>query len=130
MTFYSEMAQAAQELLSELGTTLTLKRTVRGDWNDTDLVYDTNTAQSQSVYGAPLPVEEEDKNIFSGDFMVREKKQKVYLSPKTAGGGALAWDPDTGHSITIDGVDWYVREVVTYDVTGTPVLHILGVSIG
>ena len=130
MTFYSEMAQAAQDILSELGTTLTLKRTVRGSYNTSTMDYGSEEEQPQSVYGAALPIEDEDKNIFTGDLLTREIKQKVYLSPKTAGGGDLAWDPDTGHSITINGVDWYVREVVTYDVTGTPVLHIMGVSQG
>nr|WP_295383549.1 hypothetical protein [Pseudoxanthomonas sp.] len=112
MTLYTELATVADELLAELGQSVTIRHRTAGAYDPaTGSV--TVTTSDEAGYGA---VFDYDTKHIDGTMIVRGDKY-VLLSPV----GITA--PDTDDRLIIGGVDYAVIGIKTEAPAGTAVLH-------
>ena len=78
MTFYSELADVAVELLTEFGKEITLERTIGGSGHPVTGVVTTGTPNDQVTIGVVKPYE---KNLIDGT-IIQAGDKEVILSPE------------------------------------------------
>ena len=113
MTFYSETAEVALEVLTEFGQAITVNRETSSSF-DPVLGEDTTAASSFTGYGAAF----EYKGREIDGTVVQAGDIKLYLN-------ATATVPLIDDRITIDSVAYEVMDVEQINPAGTAVLYIL-----
>lgn len=112
MTFYSDMAATASELLAEFGMAVTLSRMTQGAYNPATGT-NTNTPTTHAGTGVKLDYEQSE---IDGTH-IRVGDQRVYLAPD------LAVTPQTGDTLTIGAEVWKVIASRPLSPAGVVVLH-------
>ena len=112
MTFYSDMAATANELLAEFGMGITLTRTTPGAYNPATGGA-TDTTANHAAIGVKLDYAQSE---IDGS-LIRVGDQRVYLAP------SLVVTPQTGDTLTIGSEVWGVIASRPLSPAGTNVLH-------
>lgn len=117
MTFYSEMAAVAHELLLEFGKTVVLRRVTPGVYDPATGAASVTTADQPAI-GALFDYDPRDSGKgFTPETLIQAGDKQCLLSPS----GVTA--PEPGDFI-VDGSDtWTVLNVKSVNPAGTPVLY-------
>lgn len=121
MTFYSELAADAADLIAEFGQPVTLTRSVPGAY---DTATGTNGASTVTTQ-ACLAVEDAYKAREIDGTLVRVGDRRLILSPETSSGTAVT-AAEPGDTITFaDGTVWTVKTVEPTSPGGTALIYTL-----
>lgn len=117
MTFYADMAAVADELLAELGVTVTLRTVSAGDYDpDTGTAALTTTDQTGNGALFDYGLHASGQSFGEGTMIVSGDKN-LLLSPV----GITA--PAAGGKVIAAGVTWEIVSVKTTAPSGVPVLY-------
>lgn len=110
MTFYSDLAATAVELLAEFGIDMVLEIET-GSYQPGGIVV--SSTSTETVKGVLLDYSQTERD----GTMIRQEDQRVYLSPD------LKTEPKTGHKLIIDGKKFEVVQSKPLKPTDTVLLH-------
>lgn len=117
MTFYSDLADLADELLAEFGQAVTIRHRTPGTYDPatgTTTVTTTEQAGTGAVFEFSLS---QAGQYFAPDSMIHAGDKQLLLSPLDITA------PDIGDQIVIGSTTWAVQAVKTTNPAGTVVLY-------
>lgn len=121
---YAQTATDADAALREVGAEVTVTKVTDGAY-DNDTATIPQTTATETAYGVILP--DTGQHFFTAEGLRVMHKALAYVSPLKTDATELT-APAPGDTVTIDGRAWTIERVKTYSPTGTPVLHICGVT--
>ena len=81
MSFYSDMAEVAVELLNEFGQSITLTRTTGGSINPVTGVVVPGADDSKQTFGVIMPIKRPFADGFINQTLISESNRQAILSP-------------------------------------------------
>lgn len=121
MAFYDEMADMALEMLAEFGRTISLSRTVGGDY-DPDTGTSGGTTETQDATVVILPASNGTVQAFDIRYengtLIEQNLRALTIAAKD-----LAWVPVAGDKATFDGSDWTFIGCTPVNPAGTPIVY-------
>ena len=81
MTFYSDMAEVAVELLTEFGKTITLERTTGKSTNPVTGIVTPGSEDNQETVGVIMPIKRPFADGFINQTIISEANRQAILAP-------------------------------------------------
>ncbi|WP_237133807.1 hypothetical protein [Pseudohongiella sp. O18] len=105
--FSEEMADIAQELITEFRTQIVITRQVGGDVDPVTGAVTSPTTQNQTVDAIPLPASKGTVEAFDQRFVGGTLIETNLRALKIAGQN-LQWPPEPLQTVTLEGAAWEV----------------------
>ena len=117
MSFYSEMAEMATELITEFGTDVTITREIDKEIDPVtgDILVDAESIE----YTAQGVMKKYPENLIDGTRITSSDRQLIIE--------ASVVEPLIIDKITINNQDWPIIEIESVNPAGTPLIYILRV---
>ena len=124
MSFYSEMADMADEMLAEFGAPRTLVLT-RETPTGTEDAPGTPIRKDYSVIGV---VKLKYLDTVEGGTLIDANRRELTLSTKMRNGKVLPIEPASGDKVTFDNHTWTADSAASVSPGGTPIVYKLEVK--